>query len=187
MPMLHSHPVMHEDQSEGFFILEQKAREESLRRRSSGIGFGLTSQERSMLTNTVGRNPSNIQTAVSTPREREQAHQKPPSGKRIIKNFVIASPPLSYRKERVEARESAHMSFGLRNSFGSDLTNPNHSGSNHEQSNYGGQRSHAKAVPSAINSLNEIQLDLVEENEEERGEVPRSHSKYYKENIPSGD
>lgn len=78
------------------------------------MGFGLLNQKHNALAIATNKNCSNVQTAVSTPREKEMVKQKPPTGKRIVKNYSVSSSSSPYKKERVAARESAHMSFGMR-------------------------------------------------------------------------
>lgn len=108
-----------------------------------------------------------VETPRSKPNTQEDPNHLKTRGERIVKDYTIATAPNSYRKERVEVRETAQMSFGIRNQPSEKPPTPTNQEKERGSSSFS---SHKKAVPGAISSLDEIEIEFKNSNEEERGE-----------------
>ncbi len=106
-------------------------------------------------------------------------------GERVFKNYTIDAAPNSYRKERVEARESAQMSFGLRNAF-DDASQTLSYAKKPSKRESAWKSNFSQAVPGAVTSLDEIQLEFESEIEEERGDFHNKKSSVISQCLESG-
>jgi len=186
LAFLQSHPMITVEEPESFFMPDARPTDSSEDRKSFGTGFGNLSPDKHVCTFSSSKSVLNVQTAVSTPRENRLAKLKPPTGKRIVKDYSIGASTDAYEKEKVDFKETAQMSFGLRSSSKSSMVGESKNNRSSESKEISVIQNKAKAVPEAIYSINEIELDLDSEIEEELDEVPKEDVLDLKRNFPSG-